>query len=251
MQRRANVLVLLGLAVVVIGGGLVFLTTRGNAKGGGPAKTVPVVVVKAPVDKGTTTDDLVSSGRLEITNVAPSKKAATAVTSTDGLSGQITIRSLKAGDQLTTDALRTRSLRTQAISIPKGKTGVSVTLPFTAAGGGYAGAGDTIDIYTYQSPEDPGTPAAITKLLVPDVQVLDVSQQVAPAVDTTGVTTAANGATTPRAEGENVTYLLALSPADAEHVIFATSFNHLYFTIAPNGDGPAKTPGVKYDNQLP
>ncbi len=251
MQRRANVLVLVGLAVVIVGGGLVLLTLR-HDKGSSSSATVPVVVAKANIDQGTTGDDLIASGKVTVEKVAASKRSPNAISSLAALSGQITIRSLRAGEQLATDSVRTQSLRAQAIRIPPGKTGVAVTLPFTAAGGGYAGPGDTINVYTWQAPSDPGSPIPVSKLLVANVTVLDVSQQVAPALDTNGgVTTASNGATAPRPAGQSLTYLLALDPAEAEHVIFATSFNHLYFTIVHKGDAPASTPGVKYGNQLP
>jgi hypothetical protein len=33
--------------------------------------------------------------------------------------------------------------------------------------------------------------------------------------------------------------------------VFATSLNHLYFTIVAKGNAPASTSGVQYSNQLP
>ncbi|HVX17863.1 MAG TPA: RcpC/CpaB family pilus assembly protein [Acidimicrobiales bacterium] len=250
MQRRANVLVLVGVAVVLIGGVLLWSTTR-DSGGSSNTATVPVLVATSNISQGTTGDDLISSGHVAVKNVPVSQRSATALSNAGSLSGQITIRSISKGEQIGSDSVRTQSLRAQAISIPKGKNGVAVTLPFTAAGGGYAGAGDVINLYTYQLPSDPGSPLPVSKLLVSNVTVLDVSQQVAPAVDTNDVTTAQNGATTPRAEGQNLTYLLALTPEEAEHVVFATSLNHLYFTIVAKGNAPASTSGVQYSNQLP
>ena len=40
--------------------------------------------------------------------------------------------------------------RQQAVVIPPGHHGVAITLPFTAAGGGYVGAGDKVDVFAIE-----------------------------------------------------------------------------------------------------
>jgi Flp pilus assembly protein CpaB len=249
VQRRANVLVLVGLAVVLIGGGLVWATTRHKGGGNPQAATVSVVVANTDISSGSSGDDLVSSGKVTVKQLDPKDAQPNAINGPTLLNGHFTIQDIKKGTQLTAAVLRAQPLRSSSIAIPAGMNGVALTLDYTPAGAGYPGAGDTVNIYQVIRPSDEGSPGAFTKLLLSNVLVLDVSQQQAPSTNA-NVTTASSEGQGTRAPGTQITYLLALSPTDAEHVIFATSMNHLYFTIVHKGDGAATTPGVTYNSQV-
>jgi hypothetical protein len=74
------------------------------------------------------------------------------------------------------------------------------------------------------------TPQGV-RLVLQDVDVLNV-----------------NGAGLPTAQGQpgspDLIYLLAVTPADAERLIYLSEFEKLYFDLVPKGEGPVKTPGA-------
>ena len=117
--------------------------------------------------------------------------------------------------------------------IPPGKNAVAVSVPFIPGLGGFAKAGDLVNIYANISKgKIPGnvTPPE-SKLVISNVPVLEVL-------------TAAPAAGTPTA----ATYLLALDPGQAEQVIFFQTYESLYFALVPNNAPPAVTSGRGYQN---
>jgi Flp pilus assembly protein CpaB len=93
---------------------------------------------------------------------------------------------------------------------------------------GFAGAGDRVDVYGVA--KDDGSPPAV-RLVLQGVDVLSV-----------------NGAGLPSAQGQpgspNLIYLLAVTPVEAERLIYLNEFDKLYFDLVPKGEGPVKTPGA-------
>jgi len=84
--------------------------------------------------------------------------------------------------------------------------------------------------------------AAFTRLVLGNVQVLDVSTEVAPRVS----------GNEERATGDAVTYLLALDPNEAEQVIFLAANEQVWMALAgPNSPVPAPTSGHRAADVLP
>ena len=189
MQKRPNLLVLLGLAVFVLGTAMVLLVVRDD--GGDEAVAAPRTGRVTPAAGG---GEVPGGG-----SVAPAP---------------------------------------EPIAIPDGKRGVAVRTGFVPGVAGYVAAGDHVDVYASMSKQSP----ARVKLVLPDVEVLDVSIEVAPRRSS-----AEDGE---RPSGSEVTYLLALDPVQAERVIFLTSNESLYLTLVPKGAPPVATPGRTYDNVL-
>ncbi len=99
--------------------------------------------------------------------------------------------------------------------------GVAVTLPFTAAGGGYVGAGDLVNVFVVEA-NVAGGPAT---LVLEAAAVLDVSAEVAPRV--------ASG-TGERGSTAQITYLLSVPSAKAPAVITAAQTKTVYLTLLPD-----------------
>jgi len=99
---------------------------------------------------------------------------------------------------------------------------------------GFAGAGDRIDVYGVTGAE--GTPPAV-RLVLQGVDVLNV-----------------NGTALPATQGQpgspNLIYLLAVTPADAERMIYLTTFAKLYFDLVPKNEAPVRTPGAGPANAM-
>lgn len=263
MQRRANLLILIGIAVFVLGGALVFVALRNNdstSSSKASSTKVSVLVATQDLKPGTLGDDVLSANDVSVQQVPVGDRKTNAISATAALSGQIVISAVHKGDQVTAANLRTQSVRAQSITIPSGKQAVAVTLPFTPAAAAYAAPGDEVNVYVVVRPGDPGSPpnAPYTSLIVSNASVLDVSQQVAPQAGDVAAASdpSASAATKPTTDANrtgagSITYLLALSPSDASKVIFASSMNQLYFTVVRHGD-PAVTAGpTNYGNVNP
>jgi Flp pilus assembly protein CpaB len=261
VTKRPNLLVVLGLALFLVGGAIVFLVVRddNSSNSGASAKDlVPVLVATNDLTPGQSGDAVVAAGQVVVRQVPPSQRSVDAVTSTGALSGQTIVDEVHQGAQVLTSSLRQPNLRSASITIPTGKQAVAVTVDFTAGGAGYAAAGDHVNVYTVVAPNAPNVPTGdppttpFTKLLLSNVQILDVSDEVAPrvaAASDTASTTDVSGQA--RATGTTLTLLLALNAQQAEQIIFATSVNQLYFTVLPKGQGASNTKGVGYGTNYP
>lgn len=277
MTKRPNLLVILGAALFVIGAAIVFLVLRSSDDGESAAGNdlVPVLVATNDLAIGESGDAILASGRVVVKQVPLSERGPDAITAAASLAGQTIGAPVPEGQQVPGGSLRAPNLRSTAIEIPKGKQAVAVTVSFTSGAAGYAAAGDRINVYSIVQPDAPnatpstvpavgaeaaaapdGTaalpPTPFTKLLLSNVEVLDVSTELAPRV----TAAAAGDESTATATGERLgsstlTVLLALDAQQAEQVIFATSVNQLYFTVLPKGQGESTTEGVGYGRNYP
>jgi pilus assembly protein CpaB len=248
-MRRANVLVALGAVLVIVGIGLAWAVGRDDG-GDGPEGEVAVVVAVEDLAPGESGEDIVASGKVEVEQVPAHEVQSGALRSTAELDGTIVGAAVDEGRQVVAASLRSAVLRGEAIDIPEGKQAVAVTVAFTAGVAGYAGPGDHVNVYKTVVPGAPNAPASpLTQLVLSDVEVLDVSEEVAPRrADPIAATEAAPAETTPTRSGAaQITLLLALDAEQAEKVVFGTTIDELYFTLVPEDQGPSEAPGVDYE----
>jgi Flp pilus assembly protein CpaB len=119
------------------------------------------------------------------------------------------------------------------IVIPDGFSAVAVKLDHLAGLAGHVSPGDLINLYATVKSGDKvkGLTPPFSKLVLSKVRVLDVN----------GL--AADGSGDP-------TFLLALTPADAERVIFFAKFESMWAALVPAQAKPGVTGGVDYTNDL-
>jgi len=250
--KRANILLTAGAALLIVGVAVAASVGRSDDKGDAE-QTVPVLVARADIEAGSAGDDLVSAGKVAVDQVPESEAPPDAISSAAALAGTVVTRAVAEGDEVTTESVGPPTLRAGSITIPKGKQAVAITVDTTAGGGGYAGAGDHVDVFTVIQPGAPGAPTSpLTKLLLTGVEVLDVSDEIAPRRAPANTATSGDESTpttvAPRSTEGQLTLLLALTPAQAEQAIFAASFNHVWFTVLPKDAPPSKTGGVTYED---
>jgi pilus assembly protein CpaB len=256
--RRSNLLVLIGAAAVLIGSAVVWLVLQDDDGDGltSAPDTVEVVVAKEALTPGTLGDDVIAAGQFELKRVAIADRQPDALTTPSQLSNQILNSAFAKGEQLRSSGLRPRSLLAQQVQVPAGFEAVAITAEFVAGGGGYVAPGDRVNVYAVidqsqgatQINEDGSeqkvplpysTPRA--ELLLTNVDVLDISQQIAPArVQATA--NDPNAVQTPRSSGDALTVLLAVNTLDAEKVIFATAVggNRIYLSRVNDDAAPAE-----------
>lgn len=245
--KRANVLLGVGAALLIVGVAVAASVGRSEDKEQA-VDTVGVVVARADLDAGDLGDDLVSAGKVGIDQVPADEVEPGAIRSTSELSGAIITQAVAKGGDLSTEDVAPSTLRSESITIPKGKQAVAITVDTTSGGGGYAGPGDHVDVYTVIPPDAPGAPTSpLTKLLLTGVEVLDVSNEIAPRRSSTPVAATEDTTVAPRSTEGRITLLLALTPKQAEQAIFAASFNQVWVTVLPKDAPPSATDGVTYD----
>ena len=232
MHKRSNLLLLVGVAAFVVGAALVVSILRNDDDGTRSANSGKVLVAAQAIPAGTTGGDAVGKQLVTLRDVPASVRATDVLTDPAQLTGRVLDIDVAAGEQIKASALRPMALRTGAITIPAGKQGVAVQLPFVAGGAGYVGAGDLVNIYGNVAERSDAPP--VTKLVLANVKVLDVSNEIAPRVTSDEA----------RPAGTNVTYLLALDPDQAERVIYLAANAQLWLALQ-NADGGAvpATPG--------
>ena len=219
---------LAGAALLAVGGGgAVYLRSKDKA----PAQSAPRVqayFATAQVEVGTAASTALAEGRIRARAVAPGERPANGVSDPTQLSGRVAAQAIPAGTLVTTDMFPAAQTRIGTVVIPPGKRALALELGPVAGVAGYAGAGDKIDVYGVAKGET--TPAGV-RLVLQGVEVLKVN--------------GAGLAASPGQPGSpNLVYLLAVTPAEAERLIYLNEFEKLYFDLIPKDEAPVKTPGA-------
>ncbi|HVM55009.1 MAG TPA: Flp pilus assembly protein CpaB [Acidimicrobiales bacterium] len=231
MKKTSNLLVLVGLLAFLLGSGLVIsVLQRERRDSAPPPASAAVLVARQAIPAGTAADEAVAAGTIVRREVDDDARPATALASLSELSGRTIDVDVAAGEPLVTSHLRPLTLRAGAIEIPPGKQGVAVQLGFVAGGAGYVGRGDFVNLYGNVVPSE--AEGTVTKLVLGNIEVLDVSSEIAPRRDIGDE----------RPTGSALTYLLALTPEEAERVIFLSANGELWVALA--GDEAAPLPAT-------
>jgi Flp pilus assembly protein CpaB len=240
MAKRSNVIVTLGLAVFIVGAMATFLILRDNGDDtpvAGSGK-VAVLVASKPIPAGTNGADAANNGLVKSKVVADSVKPANALTDPTQLAGRSAILGVPEGQIITSDQFQQTQTRIGTLKIPEGKTALALELSNVPGVAGFAGAGDRINIYgvVKSSPDNGGS--ASVKLIMQNTEVLNVNGTVL-------------AATPGQPGGTGLVYLLAVSPVEAERLVYLTSFESLYFSLVSK-DAPAvgETPGSSVGDAL-
>ncbi len=220
---------LAGFAIFVTGGaGAAFLGARHSGGSQAGAAKVQVHYAAGPIPVGMAGAAALAEGRIATKGVAPASRPANAVTDPSQLSGRVAASDVPAGTIVTTDMFPAPQTRIGTVVIPPGKRALGLELQPVAGVAGFVGAGDRIDIYAVAKGEG-ATPGV--RLVLQGVDVLNV-----------------NGTGLPSAQGQpgspNLIYLLAVTPGDAERLIYLNEYEKMYFDLVPKGEGSVKTPGA-------
>jgi len=267
-KRSNNLIIVLGLLTAVVGGGLVLLlVSRGGDSGsspsGGGGDTVPVLIAKKAIPVGSAGGSIGDS--VEVRQVPSVSRSSDALVSLGELGDRTTTVAIGPDQQLRSAFFRQRTVRGDAIKVPDGKQAMAMTIPFTNAGGGYVGPGDHINLYAMVGKQngnvvplcgaglcataDPKSPQAASQLVLSNVEILDVSQEVAPAT-VTSVQPAAGQVSRAGGVQTTVTYLMALDASQAEKAIFFSKYGDVYLTLVPKGQPDSATAGRDQTNAL-
>ena len=224
MKQKSNVLLLIGALAFLLGAALVVSAMRGGDHSKSASATSTVLVAKQAIPAGTPGETVLSQHLVEARQINAKQRVGDALSTNADLNGRMIQVAVAPGEQLRASQLRPPSLRGTTIEIPTGKQGVALQVPFVSGGAGYVAAGDHVNVYGNVKDANG---VATTKLVLSNVQVLDVSTEVAPRVS----------GNEERATGDAVTYLLALNPDEAERVIFLAANEQMWLALAGNDAG--------------
>jgi pilus assembly protein CpaB len=179
---------------------------------------VPVVRVVDDVPAGTATSDL--GRRVEVVKLPKASVPDSALTSLDDVEGLVTNAPLVTGEVLVearfgdtatqkTDDSGSGGKDGKGVAVPAGMQEVTIKVSSVRAVGGTIRAGDTVGVLaSYESPLE--TNFAVNQVLVLDAKTVAGAN--------------ADGAT------EDVQLRLAVMSIDAEKIVHAAEFGHIYLT---------------------
>ena len=221
-------MLLLGFVIFLGGGaGAAYVGTRSPAAAPAVTKT-QVLVAALPIEAGTAGTTAFTDGRIRTKAVVPSTVPAGAVSDPATLAGKVSAAPIAAGALITGDMFAAPQTRIGSVVVPPGMRALAMSLNPVPGVAGFVGAGDRIDVFAVASGE---RTAPAVRLVMQGVQVLNV-----------------NGAGLPTAQGQpagpDLVYLLAVTPAQAERLIYLVEYEKLYFDLVPKGEGPVTTPGA-------
>ncbi len=226
MTNRSKLLFSLGVAISLAGGFLIYRAAGSSAEG--PVGGVEVLAATQPIPAGTTGAAAAGQGLVARKRIPLEAKPETALTDVSQLSGRTAAEPIPAGTVLSEDQFPAAQTRIGTVRIPPDKLALALNMPSVPGVAGFAGAGDRIDIFgvSKQAPDGPGV-----RLILQNVEVLNVNgTMLAPAPGLP--------------DGKPLVFLVAVSPAEAERLVYLMTFEKLYFSLVPKDQPPAPpTPG--------
>lgn len=245
----AIVAVVLGI-VAAFGAAAYLATERGRIAAG--AQLVNVLVAQQDLPLGMSADELMAKGYLVSRQIPRQYVAADAISSQARLLGRVVSQPISK-DQMVTDAMFKYAADVGlASSTPKGYLAISI--PYEQARGvaGLVKPGDSVAVLATFKPEG-GVP--LTKLILPKVKVLAVGKALDAVAEGNSTTVKVNNSGGLMSSGGQTaadqtpgTITLALTPVDAEKLVFAQEQGKTWLALySPNDPGSAKALGVTYD----
>jgi pilus assembly protein CpaB len=244
MKSRSTTIIGAGVAVAILGAVLVFFyahSLQGSAGAGTPGATsgsnVSAYVAATAIATGTKGTAL--STAVKVTTVPAAARPADALTSISQVATLQALRNISAGEVIAASQFGpagTPSTDTGGLAIPVGHNAITVTSPIPQAVAGYVSAGDLVNIYM-TAKDGQGA-----RLLVSNVSVLaTVPANSAPAKAAAAAAGAAAPAPAPLTG--DVYFTLSLTPQESEKVIFAQTYESLWYGLVHPGDGPTISGG--------
>jgi len=215
------------------------------------ATPVTVFVAKQDIAPGVSGDTAASQGLITQT-IAPAKVVpAGAITSLQQVSGKIAAVQIYKDEIIVGQRFVTPGVSaTHVLPIPPGKQAVSVAVAGAPAVGGFVQPGDQVSLIVQTTNRSSngtvvtgGKAGPIVKYLMQNLDVIAVGAQVV-----TTAATPANANAQQQAQQPAGIFTFAVTPQQAEQLVFAALDTTLYFTLLPEKSPTAKTNGRTFAN---
>lgn len=132
--------------------------------------------------------------------------------------------------------------------IPEGKQALAVALDPVAGTAGVAKAGSHIDVFAAVTKKADGGPATnAARMIIQNVEILEV--QTSTPLNTASAAVSKDQPTA--ATSSSTVFVLAVTPTQAEKLVYHAAFSRLWFSVMADGQAPVPpTPGVNTGNEL-
>jgi Flp pilus assembly protein CpaB len=252
-MRKLNATLLLGIAVAVLGFGLVLTYGRTVEKRIAEGReTTQVLVASDNLAIGTPAASLVPGKSVALTDVPEAYVADSVLTSLDEVQGRVLLGPVPKGTQLSKGLFGTPATAA-SVTPSAGNVALAVEVGLSPGVARYVSVGSVVDVFvTYtsggSSSSDAGSgeaggtqSAGRTKLFLSGTKVLAIS-----VADRSKTEDDAGQASASPSGG--VIVVLDLSAEDAERVVNAVSVGQLYLGLAAEGDLHTTPTGVTPDD---
>lgn len=186
---------------------------------------VKVVVSRQAIAKGTSAETMKAQNLIEVQRIPKRYVAEGVFSDLSQLDDQITAVDLSTREQLTNTKLTKKSQAGLSNQIPEGLVAISVPVDEVTGVSGKVEQGDRINIIASFSPGPGG--ADISKTLLQNIEVLFISSDGMGTKNSTGVGKSSTQGSQKR------TMVLAISPDNAEKLVFAEEKGTVWFSLAP------------------
>jgi pilus assembly protein CpaB len=255
-MKARGIVVVVAVVLAGVAAGAVFMYVRGIQEETRAAEErVSVIVAKEDIPPGSELDPLLSGGVFARLEVPRTTLIRGVITTLDQLQGHETSSSILAGEQISTARLRGQAeFGGGVLGIPEGHKAVTLPLEAPRALGGVLQTGDHVSIYatfleagkanakitvdeagsvTSATGKVTAVPG-LTITVVPDVQVLRA------AVPTT------SGLGSSSEDSKTIQVTMALTPRDAQRVIFAMERAEVWLGLLPPNEAGAAEAAVSF-----
>jgi pilus assembly protein CpaB len=213
-------------------------------------ETVQVFVAKQDIIAGTTGDTASQQGLIERRTVPAKVRPDGAISSLEQISGQLATVQIFKDEIIVAQRFKPPGQALQnVLPLREGQQAVSVAISGAPAVGGFVQPGDQVSLIVQTVNRRPGGLAAtggaagpITRYLMQNLEVIAVGARV--------VTTAATPGTGAPQDQQQVAgiFTFAVTPAQAEKLVFAALNTTMYFTLLPPKSKPVSTGGRTFAN---
>lgn len=196
-------------------------------------KTVQVWVAGQDIEKGTSIEDITKNRMAELKNVPSRYVASQAISSTRNIEGQVLSVPISAGEQLTVGKFKYPSEAGLSYSIPKDYIAVSIPYDQIKGVAGMVKPGDLVTVFVTFNPGPDGED--LTKILLQKITVIAIGSKIGAEKDSpdSGI---ANSAASNGGSNEQKSITLALSPSDAEKLVFSQENGKIWLGLHPSTD---------------
>lgn len=214
-------------------------------------RPVDVLVAQQDLPAGMTADEIMAEELVKLVSIPRRYVSDGAISSTAAISGRVLTAPLARGEQITSSRFSLPAAAGLSFAVPQDY--VAVAMPNTASRGvaGLLRPGDSVAVYATFEP-DGGLEAAVTKMVLRKARVLAVGTSTTPVEPNQNAETENENArlgAPARTQDDDVasTVTLALSPLDAEKLVFATEQGQIWLALIGSGttEVPA-TPGQQF-----
>lgn len=209
------------------------------------AEKVEVIVAKENLKKNSFAKELFEQGLLEKKEIPKKYVAEGALKDFSAIEGKVLTADVSKGQQITNSILSTTVTAGIAFQVPEGFRAVAIEVNDITGVSGKIRSGDRVDVIA-SFKQGAGVDAK-TKIILQNIMVLEGFLEETGLAKSAGVFDEDQKTVTPIRR----TIILALSPVDAEKLVFAAEIGNVWFALRPNKEEkPATTPGQTINSIL-